>query len=79
MKKVKKRKSKNIATDKPNSSACYRFGVNPLVKHELLQFVKKNNESTDIPIWNNFEELKEFKNGVKVLAYVMGIETSSLF
>lgn len=86
MKSLKKRKSRNIApNDLPASSSVgYHFGVNPLIKDEIMQLVKTKgrklkNRKSELKIWTDFQEPVDFERGVKLLASLMGIDMEHIF
>ncbi|KAG5882330.1 hypothetical protein JTB14_037615 [Gonioctena quinquepunctata] len=81
-KKVKHRKTKNIA-EKNSQTANYRFSVNPLIKNELLQLLKEtksppeSNEES-VMIWNDFDVPPDFIVGVKKLSQHMGVYLNAI-
>lgn len=87
MKNIKKRKSKNFAVsdNKGSGGSSYRFGVNPLIKDEILQLVKtkdkKNmkNRKAELRAWSNFEEPQDFQMGIQALAAHLGIHHGNYF
>lgn len=85
MKSLKKRKSRNIAHDLPSSSSAgYNFGVNPLIKDEIMQLVrtkgrKLKNRRSEHKVWTDFQEPVDFERGVKLLASLMGIDMENMF
>lgn len=82
-KKFKARKTKNIAEKTPQGT-CYRFGVNPLIKQELLQLFKDNKSTTEnteeqYPPWKNFEIPADFTLGIQKLAQHMGVYDNMIY
>ncbi|KAF7285008.1 hypothetical protein GWI33_012324 [Rhynchophorus ferrugineus] len=79
MKKLRKRKSKNIASEKGNSNSYPKIDVNPLIKHEIMQLFGYGKEKQEYPIWNNFEEPEGFQKAIQLLGYYMDIYVDRFF